>query len=116
MKLVKIEKQEEPIWYFTSPYKAGKFINTSPSNVYTALKGNIKQIKGWQIEWVEINDTDVNKQYLNPGDKEENAISELMKKLTEAVELLQRNGKRIEELENRIENLNELTNKLKKEL
>lgn len=63
--LIKAEHYEKGIWYFTTTYQAGKYLNTPPSNVKGCLKGWFKQLKGWTFEYVP-NDGTILLQYINP--------------------------------------------------
>lgn len=64
MKLIKIESQEKGIWYFTTAYKAAKYIGCSYQTLYMQLKGITKQTYGWKVEEIE-SDTIICK-YINP--------------------------------------------------
>ena len=45
MKLLKTENPINGIWYFTSAPKAGVWLDTTASNIYTSMK-NGKKVKG----------------------------------------------------------------------
>ena len=103
MKLLKIEHPINGIWYFTSAIKAAVYLDTSAPNIYTSMK-NGKTVKGWSLEWVE--EDDVLSQYINPTNKETDAI-ELLKK---AIKMLEENEKKINLLKEIASNINEKIN------
>ncbi len=63
MKLIKIEHDEQGIWYFSNKSKAAKYIGTSGIYIDYGLKTG-KKCKGWTIE--EIESDDILSRYINP--------------------------------------------------
>ena len=64
MKLLKIEHPEKGIWYFTTTYKAAKYIGCSYQALYVQLKGLTKKTYGWRAEQIESDE--IISKYINP--------------------------------------------------
>lgn len=56
---------EQESWYFTSKWKAAKYMGATPSNVNVSLKNGYK-CKGWTVKLVEAQPID---QYIDPEPK-----------------------------------------------